>query len=198
MLINKTGVFENETSPVQKSRAIDEVLGGEWVQEEHNLANNNDRSRRSGSNTGYASVLQGESSEFIGSPAFRNVVENLFGIQERKLIAEDVGITADDQYNSVYGSETDVEENFSIENDTEELAKSERIKKILAEFEKMEKITSSSKKKRYACHKKLVFGEQQNSWGYPTIRCPAGGEAKRSMEKKPLWAADGPTLPTMG
>ncbi len=57
-------------------------------------------------------------------------------------------------------------------------------------------MTSSSKKKRYACHKKLVFGEQQNSWGYPTIRCPAGGEAKKEHGEEAFMGSGRPHYPS--
>ncbi|MBQ2897420.1 MAG: hypothetical protein IJE46_03735 [Clostridia bacterium] len=68
---------------VRKSEIADKVLGGDWLQKKHSMAHNNDRSGKRGSNTGYASVLQGKSSKLIGSPAFRNVIEDCFRIQER-------------------------------------------------------------------------------------------------------------------
>ena len=70
------------------SQYINTVLSGDWTKEKLNLANNNVRFGRGPGNTGYASVLQGKSSEFIGSKAFRNVIKNLFEIQERARIAK--------------------------------------------------------------------------------------------------------------
>ncbi len=76
-------VVENGKSHIGIQRNIDRLFGGDWLQEKHNLANNNVGSRKRIRNSGYASVLQGESSEFIGSQAFRNVVKNLYDIQEK-------------------------------------------------------------------------------------------------------------------
>ena len=77
-------VIGNERSAVEKQRIVNELLSGNWVPKTHNLAHNNDRLGNRGSNIGNASVLQGQSSQFIGSGAFRNVIENLFEIQSRK------------------------------------------------------------------------------------------------------------------
>ncbi|MBR5218287.1 MAG: hypothetical protein IKV89_01010 [Clostridia bacterium] len=76
--------LENGRSIVEVSNNINTLLSGDWLQEKHNLANNNAGSGGRGSNTGYASVLQGKSSKFIGSQAFRNVIKNLFEIQAKK------------------------------------------------------------------------------------------------------------------
>ena len=82
VLTRSLEVIESERSAIEKSRIVDELLGGDnRVQEKHNMANNNDRPRRRTSNTGYAPILQGKSPEYIGSPAFREVVRNLFEIQ---------------------------------------------------------------------------------------------------------------------
>ena len=78
-------VIENGKSNIGIQRNIDRLLSGDWVQEKHNLANNNDRLGERGSDIGYASVLQGESPQFIGSPAFRNVIKNLLDIQNESV-----------------------------------------------------------------------------------------------------------------
>lgn len=78
-------VIEDGESVIGIQRNIDRLLGGDWVQKKHDMANNNDRPRGRGSNTGYAPILQGKSPEFIGSPAFREVVRNLFEIQYGKI-----------------------------------------------------------------------------------------------------------------
>ncbi len=79
-------VIDNERSAVEKSRIVNEIFGiGNRVQKKRNVENNNVRLGARGSDTGYASVLQGKSSEFVGSPAFRNVIRNIFEIQESKL-----------------------------------------------------------------------------------------------------------------
>ena len=83
ILLNQLEEIENGRSIVEVSKDINTLLGGDWLQEKHNLANNNAGLGGGGSNTGYASVLQRKSSKFIGSQAFRNVVKNLFDIQER-------------------------------------------------------------------------------------------------------------------
>lgn len=83
-LLNYLEEMEYGESIVEESKTVDAVLENDWVQEKHSLANNNDRLGERGSDTGYASVLQGESSEFIGSEAFRNVVKNLFKESEVK------------------------------------------------------------------------------------------------------------------
>ncbi len=82
-LLNYLEEMEYGESIVEESKTIDAILENDWLQEKHDLANNNDRPRSRGSDTGYASVLQGKSSQFIGSKAFRNVIRNLFEIQER-------------------------------------------------------------------------------------------------------------------
>ncbi len=76
-------VFDSGENIVRKQGNINEVLVGNWLQKKYGMANNNVGSGERGSNIGYASVLQGESSEFIGSQAFRNVVKNIFDIQEK-------------------------------------------------------------------------------------------------------------------
>ncbi len=82
ILLEQLEEIENGRSIVEVSKDINTLLSGDWLQEKHNLANNNAGLGRRRSNTGYASILQGKSSEFIGSQAFRNVVKNLFDIQE--------------------------------------------------------------------------------------------------------------------
>lgn len=77
-------VLESERSIVEKSRIVDELLVGDWLQEKYNMANNNAGLGGRGSNTGHASVLQGKSPKFIGSRTFRNVVKNLLDIQEER------------------------------------------------------------------------------------------------------------------
>lgn len=89
ILLRAMEVMESERSIVEKSRIVNELLDGDWVQEKHDMANNDVRPRGRGSNTGYASVLQGKSSKFIGSQAFRNVVKNLFDIQEEINLLKD-------------------------------------------------------------------------------------------------------------
>ena len=84
ILLGYLGEVENGRSIVDVSEDINTLLGGDWLHEQHNLANNNAGSGGRGSNTGNAPVLQGKSSKFIGSQAFRNVVKNLFDIQTRK------------------------------------------------------------------------------------------------------------------
>lgn len=98
ILFERMEDIENGRSIVEISKNINTLLGGDWLQEKHNMAHNDDRLGKRGSDIGHAPILQGKSSEFIGSPAFRNVVENLFEIQERTLISEEVGITADDEF----------------------------------------------------------------------------------------------------
>lgn len=84
ILLSQLEEIEHGRSIVEVSQDINTLLSGDWLQEKHNLANNNAGLGGRGSNSGYASVLQGKSSKFIGSQAFRNVVKNLFEIQERK------------------------------------------------------------------------------------------------------------------
>ena len=91
-------VTENERSAVEKSRIIDEILSGNWVRQEHNLANNDDRLGGTGSDIGYAPILQGKSSEFIGSEAFRNVVKNLFEIQKAQRASIEEGLNGSKNY----------------------------------------------------------------------------------------------------
>ena len=83
ILLEQLEEIENGRSIVEVSEDINTLLSGDWLQEKHNLANNNAGLGGRGSNSGYASVLQGKSSKFIGSQAFRNVVKNLFDIQEK-------------------------------------------------------------------------------------------------------------------
>ena len=73
--------IENEQNNIKGKVAIDEIFGINWVQQGSNMANSNVGSGRGNSNTRNVTVYQGESSEFIGSKAFRNVVKNLFEIQ---------------------------------------------------------------------------------------------------------------------
>ncbi len=82
LLIRAVEVLESETSAVEKQRVIDAIFKGNWLQEKRDMENNNAGLGVGGIDTGYASVLQGKSPEFIGSQAFRNVIKNLFGIQE--------------------------------------------------------------------------------------------------------------------
>ena len=72
---------KNGGSIIEESRIIDELLGSDWMSKEHNLANNNDRLGERGSNIGYASILQGKSSPFIGRSTFRKSASNFFRIQ---------------------------------------------------------------------------------------------------------------------
>lgn len=74
---------ENEESAVGRTEAINKIFGIDWMQKKHNLANSNSGAKRTYSHSGNASVHQGKPSEPIGSAAFRNVIENLFEIQER-------------------------------------------------------------------------------------------------------------------
>ena len=83
ILMDLLEVIENGESTIGIQRNIDRLLSDDWVQEKHDMANNDVGSRGRGSNTGYASVLQGKSSNFTGSQAFRNVIRNLFEIQKR-------------------------------------------------------------------------------------------------------------------
>ena len=83
ILFKTMEVMDSERSSVEKSRIVNELLEGNWVQQKHNMANNNAGPGGRGSNIGYASVLQGKSSKFIGSRAFRNVVKNIYDIQEQ-------------------------------------------------------------------------------------------------------------------
>ena len=66
-----------------QSKAVNTILGSNWMQDEYNMANSGDGFRHIGreSNTGDDAVLQGQSSTY-GSRAFKNVVKNLFEIQE--------------------------------------------------------------------------------------------------------------------
>jgi len=82
ILLKQLEEIENGGSIVEVSKDINTLLSGDWLQEKHNLANNNVGLGGRGSNTGYASVLQGKSSKFIGSQAFRKVIRNIFEIQE--------------------------------------------------------------------------------------------------------------------
>ncbi len=84
ILLEHLEEIENGRSIVDLSKDINTLLGGDWMQTKHNLANNNAGLGRRGSNTGYASVLQGKPSKFIGSQAFRNVVKNILSIQEER------------------------------------------------------------------------------------------------------------------
>ena len=84
ILLEQVEEIENGRSIVEVSENINTLLSGDWLQEKHNLANNNAGLGGRGSNTGYATVLQGESSKFIGSQAFRNVVKNILDIQEAR------------------------------------------------------------------------------------------------------------------
>ncbi len=98
---------ENGKSDIGRTRRINWLLGGNWMQRQHNLANNDDRPRGRGSNTGYASILQGKSSEFIGSKAFRNVVRNLFEIQDgvKYSLNDDTRFTLSDNPDTSYLAE---------------------------------------------------------------------------------------------
>ncbi len=107
-------VIESERSAIEKSRIIDELLGSNnQVQKKHDMANNNAGSRGRGSNTRYAPVLQGKSPKFIGSPAFREVVKNIFDIQEKTGILKskpDTGTTSTESDSGPLGRlEIDVE-----------------------------------------------------------------------------------------
>lgn len=74
---------ENGKSDIGRTRSINRLLGGNWMQRQRNMANSNAGSRKGRSSAGDVAVLQGKSSQFIGSKAFRNVIRNLFAIQER-------------------------------------------------------------------------------------------------------------------
>ncbi|MBQ6796045.1 MAG: hypothetical protein IJO83_07870 [Clostridia bacterium] len=73
--------IENGNIRIQEN--ISGLLDSDWVQEKHGVENNNVGPGERIGNTGYAAVLQGKSSEFIGSEAFRNVVYDLFKKQEQ-------------------------------------------------------------------------------------------------------------------
>lgn len=85
ILLKQLEEIENGRSIVEVSDDINTLLSGDWVQEKHNLANNNAGLGGRGSNTGYATILQRKPSKFIGSQAFRNVVKNILKIQEARL-----------------------------------------------------------------------------------------------------------------
>ena len=82
ILLKRLEVIENGRSNADVSRHINALLSGDWLYEQRNLANNNAGLGGRGSITGYAPILQGKPSQFIGSQAFRNVVKNLFDIQK--------------------------------------------------------------------------------------------------------------------
>ena len=71
-----------ENGNIRKQENISRLLSGDWVQEKHRMENNDAGLGKRTGNTGYASVLQGKPSEFIGSKAFRNVIKNLLAIQK--------------------------------------------------------------------------------------------------------------------
>ena len=75
--------IENEQNNIKGKVAIDEIFGINWVQQGSNMANSNVGSGRGNSNTRNVTVYKGKSSKYIGSKAFRNVVKNLFEIQEK-------------------------------------------------------------------------------------------------------------------
>lgn len=83
ILMRTAEVIESGRSAVEKQRTFNEILSGDWVQEEHNMAHNNDRLGGRNGHTGNASVLQGKSSKFIGSRAFRNVLEDILKKSEQ-------------------------------------------------------------------------------------------------------------------
>lgn len=89
ILLRILEVIEKYGNFIGKQRVVGRILGGDWMRTQHNLENSNVGSGEGGSNTGNASVLQGESPKFIGSKAFRNVVKNLFEIQRRAELAKD-------------------------------------------------------------------------------------------------------------
>ena len=83
ILMSVMEVYKNGESVIGRTRRINWLLGGNWMQRKHNVANSNVGSREGRSGVGDVTVLQGKSSQFIGSKAFRNVIKNLFEIQGR-------------------------------------------------------------------------------------------------------------------
>lgn len=98
ILLTQLEEIENGRSIVELSKDINTLLSGDWLQEKHNLANNNAGLGGRGSNTGYAPILQGKSSKFIGSQAFRNVVKNIFDIQEKAEASIEEGLNGSKRY----------------------------------------------------------------------------------------------------
>ena len=98
ILLKQLEEIENGRSIVEVSDDINTLLSGDWLQEKRNLANNNAGLGGRGSNTGYASVLQGESSKFIGSQAFRSVVKNILDIQEEAEASIEKGLNGNKDY----------------------------------------------------------------------------------------------------
>ena len=98
ILLEQVEEIENGRSIVEVSENINTLLSGDWLQEKHNLANNNAGLGGRGSNTGYATVLQGKSSKFIGSQAFRNVVKNILDIQEEAEASIEKGLNRNKDY----------------------------------------------------------------------------------------------------
>jgi len=98
ILLKQLEEIENGRSIVEVSNDINTLLSGDWLQEKHNLANNNAGLGGRGSNTGYATVLQGKSSKFIGSQAFRNVVKNILEIQETTKASIEEGLNGSKSY----------------------------------------------------------------------------------------------------
>lgn len=99
ILMDILEVIENGESDIGRKRDIDRLLGGDWVQEKRDMENSNAGPRKGGSHTGNAAVLQGKSPQFVGSKAFRNVLENLFKIQESTRSNEGVSYSFESEVN---------------------------------------------------------------------------------------------------
>ena len=88
ILLNLLEEYENgkrnETRTFGKSKTTDTILGRDWVQEKRSLTNNYDRTGETRGNTGYASILQGESSEFIGNPTLQKLFSIHFVASNKK------------------------------------------------------------------------------------------------------------------
>lgn len=64
-------------------KASDTISGGDWMQNQHDLENNDDGLRGRNSGAENASVYQRASSKLVGSTNFKNVVRDLFEREER-------------------------------------------------------------------------------------------------------------------
>ena len=135
LLIDILEVGTNGESFNGQSSFANRVSEGDWLQNEYSVAGRSDGVLRRKGSVGNASVLQGESSTY-GSAAFRNVIENLFEIQD--------GINSEyaaDKDGEIYVkneprmsvSSPDVEERSSMENRAYEIetAVSDRLSEML-------------------------------------------------------------------
>ena len=72
---------KNGKRNIRRQTIVSRILSGDRVRNRHDMVNSHDRPGGRGSDTGYDSVLQRKPSKPVGSKAFRNVIENIFGIQ---------------------------------------------------------------------------------------------------------------------